>query len=79
MDAPIKDQIAGLRAQAAHFRGLAVQKRSLIRILKARPLGQRDPIAVLKAQCAASEYSQSARQYEARAKELRAQMGGVRS
>jgi hypothetical protein len=77
MDASIKDQIAGLRAQAAHFRGLAVQKRALIRILKARPIGQRDPVAVLKAQCAASEYSQSARQFEVRARELRAQMRGV--
>lgn len=74
----LKDQIAGLRAQAAHFRGLAVQKRALIRILKARPIGHRDPIAVLQAQCRAAEYSQSARQYEARARELRAQMGGAR-
>lgn len=77
MDSSIKDQIAGLRAQAAHFRGLATQKRMFVRLMKARPIGQRDPVAILCAQSRASEYSASAQQYDARARELRAQTKGA--
>jgi hypothetical protein len=75
MSALIKDQIAGLRTQAAHFRGLAAQKRMFVRLMKARPIGQRDPVAILCAQSRAAEYSQSARQFESRCRELRAESG----
>lgn len=71
----IKDEIARLRYEARHFRDLAKMKRAEIAELKARPIGQRDPIAVLRARDRVAEYVQDAKNCEAKIKEWRAQLG----
>jgi hypothetical protein len=75
MEPTIKDVIAGLRAEAKHFRELAAGKRQLIRELKARPIGSKDPIGVLKAQGRLSEYVKAAQDRDARVAELRLRLG----
>lgn len=71
----IKDEIARLRYEARHFRDLAKMKRAEIAELKARPIGRRDPIAVLKARDRVAEYVRDAQNCEAKIKEWRAQLG----
>ncbi|WP_374697312.1 hypothetical protein LQZ44_12115 [Alcaligenes nematophilus] len=75
MSQAIKDEIARLRYEAKHFRDLAKIKRSQIADLKKRPIGSRDPVAVLKAQDRVSEYVRDAQNCEAKIKEWRAQLG----
>jgi hypothetical protein len=75
MGPTIQDRIAGLRAEAKHFRELAATKRSLIRTLRARPIGQKDVLAVLDAQGRLNEYVRAAQERDALCKELRAQLG----
>ena len=71
----IKDEIARLRYEARHFRGLAKMKRAEIARLKAMPVGWRDPLAVLLARDRVAEYVRDAQNCEAKIKEWRAQMG----
>lgn len=75
MSQQIKDEIARLRYEAKHFRELAKVKRQQISELKARPIGSRDPIAVLRARDRVSEYVRDAQNCEAKIKEWRAQLG----
>jgi len=75
MHGSIKDEIARLRADARHFRDLAAYQRGVVRELKARPIGRRDPVALLKAQDRVTEYVRSAQGCEAKIKEWRAQLG----
>lgn len=50
MNRAIKDEIARLRAEKRHFLELAAQARETARNLKAAPIGQKDPIALLRSQ-----------------------------
>lgn len=56
---------ARLRHEARHLRALARQRRSELRALRTRPIGQRDPIAELRAAARVSEYVLAARQRDA--------------
>jgi len=71
----IKDEIARLRYEARHFRDLAKMKRAEVAELKARPIGRRDPLAVLRARDRVAEYVRDAQNCEAKIKEWRAQLG----
>jgi hypothetical protein len=78
MSPTLKDRVAGLRAEAKHFRELAAMKRRLIADLTARPIGSRDSIAVLKAQERVREYVKAAQERDALCASLRAQMGAAK-
>ncbi|MFG0231792.1 hypothetical protein [Achromobacter sp. 413638] len=74
MSQAIKDEIARLRYEARHSRDLAAAKRILIKDLKARPIGSKDPLAMLDAQGRVAEYVRHAQICEAKIKEWRAQL-----
>lgn len=68
--------IAHLRAESKHLRELAAAKRELVRELKGRPIGKRDPLALLAAQDRVAEYVGSAKRNDERCRELREQIYG---
>lgn len=74
MHGTVKDEIARLRYEARHFRDLAKIKRAEVAELKARPVGRRDPIALLRAQDRVHEYVRDAQNCEAKIKEWRTQL-----
>lgn len=74
MHGTIKEEIARLRCEARHFRDLAKMKRAEVARLKALPIGQRDPIALLRVRERVSEYVRDAQNCEAKIKEWRAQL-----
>lgn len=74
MHGSIKEEITRLRYEARHFRDLAKIKRAEVARLKALPIGQRDPIAVLRARDRVSEYVRDAQNCEAKIKEWQAQL-----
>lgn len=76
MSHAIKDEIARLRYEARHFRDLAKMKRAEVAALKAQPVGRRDQLAILRAQCRVGEYVRDAQNCEAKIKEWRLQLGG---
>jgi hypothetical protein len=69
MHPEMKDRIAGLRAEAKHFRELAAMKRIEVRRAKAN----RAWVDALKAQSRVDEYVLSAQQRDSLCKELRSQ------
>lgn len=75
MNRTIKDEIARLRAEKRHFLELAAQARETARNLKAAPIGQKDPIALLRSQDRMREYRASARLCDERIAEWKAQLG----
>lgn len=75
MNRAIKDEIARLRAEKKHFLGLAAQARETARNLKAAPIGQKDPIALLRSQDRMREYRASARRCDDRIAEWKEQLG----
>ncbi|KDB69724.1 hypothetical protein [Bordetella bronchiseptica] len=74
MHGTVKDEIARLRAEARHFRDLAKMKRAEVAVLKAQPVGRRDQLAILQAQCRVGEYVRDAQNCEAKIAEWRLQL-----
>lgn len=73
MHGSVKDEIARLRYEARHFRDLAKIKRAEVARLKSLPIGNRDPIALIRAQDRVAEYVRDAQNCEAKIKEWRSQ------
>lgn len=70
----VKEEIARLRYEAKHFRGLAKIKRAEVAQLKALPIGQRDPVAEMRARDRVREYVRDAQNCEAKIKEWQLQL-----
>lgn len=68
--------IANLRAESKKLRAYAADKRALVRELKSRPVGRRDPLAMIAAQDRVAEYVGMARRNDERCRELRASICG---
>lgn len=66
-----EDEIARLRYEAKHLRQLAKARRADMRKLRALPMGQKDPIAQLRAQDRINEYTLAARQRDEQIKRMR--------
>lgn len=71
MSAIEADNLARLRHEARHLRALARQRRADLRALRARPIGQRDPLAELRASSRVSEYTLAAKRCDAVAAKVR--------